>query len=78
MDLNLNDHLNFDHLFLYERTCRICGKTKNLIDEFYRTRKDRGPVSSSFSYECKECTIKRISKSRKFKEKPLVWEYPDW
>lgn len=76
--MDIEDHLNFNHLFLYERTCRICGQNKNLIDEFYRTRKDRGPVSSSFSYECKECTKNRIISSRKkniIKEK---WEYPDW
>jgi hypothetical protein len=76
--MDLDDHLNFNHLFLYERKCRSCDITKNLIAEFYRTRKDRGPVSSSFSYECKECTKKRINKSRKkciFKDK---WEYPDW
>lgn len=75
--MDLNDHLNFDHLFLYERKCRICGQTKNLIDCFYRTRKDRGPVSSSFSYECKECTKNRVISNRKvvYKEK---WEYPDW
>lgn len=76
--MDLNDHLNFDHLFLYERKCRVCSQTKNLINDFYRTRKDRGHVSSSFSYECKECTKNRIISSRKklfFKEK---WEYPDW
>ena len=27
-----------------ENKCRACGETKNLIDGFYRTRKDRGPV----------------------------------
>ena len=76
--MDLNDHLNFDHLFLYERKCRSCGKTKNLIDEFYRIRKDRGPVSSSFSYECKECTKKRIINSRKQEIINIIWEYPDW
>jgi hypothetical protein len=76
--MNLDDHLNFDHLFLYERKCRSCGQTKNLIDEFYRTRKDRGPVSSSFSYECKECTKTRIIKTRKYPIYKFKWEYPDW
>ena len=76
--MDLEDHLNFDHLFLYERKCRSCGQTKNLIGEFYRTRKDRGPVSSSFSYECKECTKKRVISSRKREIKPVKWEYPDW
>jgi hypothetical protein len=76
--MNLDDHLNFDHLFLYERKCRVCNQTKNLIGEFYRTRKDRGPVSSSFSYECKVCTKKRITISRKIGIPQVKWEYPDW
>jgi hypothetical protein len=76
--MDLNDHLNFDHLFLYERKCRSCEQTKNLIGEFYRTRKDRGPVASSFSYECKECTKKRIIKSRKNSLPKVEWSYPDW
>lgn len=76
--MDLDSHLNFEHLFLYDRKCRACGQTKNLIDEFYRIRKDRGPVSSSFSYECKECTKKRISKNRKSKNLFSKWEYPDW
>jgi predicted nucleic acid-binding Zn ribbon protein len=76
--MNLDDNLNLDHLFLYERRCKKCGLTKNLIDEFYRTRKDRGPVSSSFSYECKNCTKKRIIGSRKDTPSVKMWEYPDW
>jgi len=76
--MDLEDHLNFNHLFLCERKCRDCGQTKNLIGEFYRTRKDRGFVSSSFSYECKECTKKRINKSRKKIKLKDKWEYPDW
>jgi hypothetical protein len=76
--MDLEDHLNFDHLFLYERTCRVCNQTKNLIGEFYRSRKDRGPVSSSFSYECKECTKKRVINSRKKRIPKTKWEYPDW
>jgi hypothetical protein len=76
--MDLEDHLNFDHLFLYERKCKSCGQIKNLIGEFYRTRKDRGPVSSSFSYECKECTKKRIIKSRKNALIKTEWGYPDW
>ena len=51
---------------------------KNLIDSFYRTRKDRGTVASSYSYECKECTIKRVTFERKKKNTYLNWEYPDW
>ena len=30
------------------------------------------PVAASYSYECKECTKKRVKKSNN------TWEYPDW
>ena len=60
--MDLDDQLKLGHLLLFERKCRVCGATKNLIDGFYRTRKDRGPVASSYSYECKECTKKRVKK----------------
>ena len=76
--MDLNNHLSFEHLFLYERKCRNCKQTKNLIDGFYRTRKDRGPVSSSFSYECKECTKNRVINTRKNIKPITKWEYPDW
>jgi len=61
-----------------DRQCRSCGEIKNLVDEFYRTRKNRGPVASSYSYECKDCTVKRIVNSRKKLVKVAEWEYPDW
>ena len=73
--MDLDDQLKLGHLLLFERKCRVCGATKNLIDGFYRTRKDRGPVASSYSYECKECTIKRILATKKSDNR---WEYPDW
>jgi predicted nucleic acid-binding Zn ribbon protein len=70
--MDLDNQLKFGHLLLYERECRICGEIKNLVDGFYRTRKDRGPVAASYSYECKECTKKRVKKHSN------IWEYPDW
>jgi len=74
--MDFDGQINLGHLLLTERKCRICGEMKNLVDGFYRTRKDRGPVASSFSYECKECTIKRIRERRKG---PYIdWSYPDW
>jgi len=76
--MNLDDQLKLGHLLLYERKCRICGKTKNLVDGFYRTRKDRGPVASSYSYECKECTKKRMIVSKMTNAVFNKWEYPDW
>jgi hypothetical protein len=76
--MDLDKQIKLGHLLLSDRKCRICGEMKNLIDGFYRTRKDRGPVASSYSYECKECTVKRIVRNRK---KVLLYnecEYPDW
>jgi hypothetical protein len=76
--MEIDKQLKLGHLLLTDRKCRICGEIKDLIDGFYRTRKDRGPVASSYSYECKECTVKRVINSRK---NPLTlekWEYPDW
>ena len=62
-------------LFLHERKCRVCGKTYNLTEGFYLTRKNRGEVQSSYSYECKSCTIHRVKTKRK-SNKPDI--YPDW
>ena len=80
----MNDFDSFDrqiklnHLLLNDRKCRTCGQIKNLIDGFYRTRKSRGPVASSYSYECKDCTIKRVVVSRMTSRVLDKWEYPDW
>jgi len=77
--MDLDKQIRLGHLLLSDRKCRVCGKEKNLIDEFYRTRKDRGPVASSYSYECKECTVKRVSKLKNCKNKiNSEWQYPDW
>ena len=76
--MELDKQIKLGHLLLSERRCRICGEEKNLIEGFYRTRKDRGPVASSYSYECKVCTVKRIVDTRK-KGLPFPeWTYPDW
>ena len=76
--MDFDKQLKFGHLLLVDRKCRTCGEMKNLIDGFYRTRKDRGAVSSSYSYECKECYIKRIKKNRKKIIPRSEWQYPDW
>ena len=76
--MELDKQINLGHLLLVDRRCRVCGETKNLIDGFYRTRKKRGAVASSYSYECKDCTIKRIVSTRKTPIKKIEWEYPDW
>jgi len=78
--MELDGQIKLGHLLLTDRKCRVCGETKNLVEDFYRTRKDRGPVASSYSYECKECTIKRIQNSReKYNPVPRIVDvYPDW
>jgi hypothetical protein len=78
--MDLDKQIKFGHLLLVDRECRVCGEVKNLMDSFYRTRKDRGPVASSYSYECKDCTIKRIKSSKKTKPaiSPIDYQYPDW
>ena len=58
--MELDSQIRLGHLLLSDRVCRVCGEEKNLIEGFYRTRKNRGPVASSFSYECKICTVRRI------------------
>jgi len=77
--MDLDKQIRLSHLLLNDRKCRVCGEEKNLIDGFYRTRKDRGPVASSFSYECKECTVIRITESKKKQISSFTeWQYPDW
>ena len=46
------------------------------VDDFYKTRKDRGNVPSAYAYECKRCSIKRVSEGRRKREKVDI--YPDW
>ncbi len=76
--MELDKQIKLGHLLLSERVCRVCKEEKNLIDGFYRTRRKRGSVPSSYSYECKVCTIRRILEGRK-KLNPFVdWSYPDW
>ena len=76
--MELDKQIKLGHLLLTDRKCKVCGETKNLVESFYRTRKDRGAVASSYSYECKECTKKRIIVN-KMKNKVFDrWEYPDW
>lgn len=76
--MELDKQIKLGHLLLVDRECRVCGEVKNLIDGFYRTRKNRGPVASSYAYECKECTIDRVIKNKKINAAKIIWEYPDW
>ncbi len=75
--MEIDEQVSLGHLLLQERKCKKCGEIKNLIDGFYRTRKDRKTLPSSYSYECKVCTIRRIVSTRK-KSDTVEWTYPDW
>ena len=80
--MELDSQIRLGHLLLSDRKCRVCGDTKNLIDGFYLIRKDRGTLASSYSYECKVCTVRRIVSSRKKNRPrplpPYLADYPDW
>ena len=73
--MNIEDQFSLDHLIFTERKCRTCGVIKELMNDFYKIRKNR-TTPSAYSYECKDCTKKRILKSRKTDSQR--WEYPDW
>lgn len=75
--MDLDDQFEIEHLFLSERKCRTCNIRKNLIGGFYKIKKNN-TLSSSYSYECKDCMVKRVQKSRKKKVYSVEWEYPDW
>ena len=62
--MDLDEQLELAHLLLQERKCRVCGQEKNLIDGYYRTRKNVR-LASSYSYECKECTVKRFCENNR-------------
>ena len=65
--MDFDEQLELGHLLLNDRKCKSCGKIKNLVDDFYRTRKDRGAVLSSYSYICKNCFIEYVKEKRKDK-----------
>ena len=80
--MEIDDEFELGHLYLSERKCRTCNKMKDLMNDFYRTHKDRGDSPSAYSYECKDCTIKRVTESRKTKKNKPDIPYcpvpPDW
>ena len=78
MDFDFDDQVDLEHILFFDRKCRVCGKVKNLMNDFYLTRKNKSVFPSAYSYECKSCTVKRIKGSRNTKLKRLEWEYPDW
>ena len=76
--MEFDKQIKLGHLLLADRKCRVCGEVKNLIEDYYLTRKDRKTLPSAYSYECKECTIKRVVANRMTNRVFNKWEYPDW
>ena len=58
--MDIDEQFSNAHLLLETRVCRVCHKEKNLVDEYYLSRKDP-TLPSSYSYECKECVVKRTT-----------------
>ena len=83
--MDLEQQFDLEHLLFKERVCRSCGRSKDLLNDYYLIRKGRSRLASSYSYECKLCTIERVVKTRKSKKKdrprplpPYIADYPDW
>jgi len=76
--MDLGDQFSLEHLLFKERVCRTCGQKKDLLTEFYLTRKSKKGHPSAYAYECKSCTIVRVVTSRMTSAVLDKWEYPDW
>jgi hypothetical protein len=77
--MSFEEELELDNLLFKERKCRTCKIKKDLLNDFYLTRKNRKGFPSAYSYECKECTVNRIINSRKKQsQKAIDYQYPDW
>jgi len=76
--MDIGEQFSLEHLLFKERRCRTCGESKDLISEFYLTRKTKKGHPSAYAYECKDCTVKRVMASRKKRDPFSDWGYPDW
>ena len=77
--MSFEEGLELDNLLFKERKCRVCKIKKDLLNDFYLTRKNKKGFPSAYSYECKECTVDRIINSRKKQsQKSIDCQYPDW
>ena len=74
--MDLDDQLSLGPLFLTDRKCKTCGKIKNLVDGFYKKRPGFNP--SSYSYECKSCSVERVIKRRNNRDRTSESYYPNW
>lgn len=75
--MDIGDQFCLEHLLFRERKCRCCGEMKDLLEDFYLIKKSKKYLPSSYSYECKDCSVKRVLSSR-VKKISNTWEYPDW
>ena len=75
--MDLDEQFGLEHLLFRERRCRVCGRDKDLMNDFYLIIKNKRGNPSGYSYECKVCTVERVVKNRKNKQ---AWHesYPDW
>ena len=72
--MELDDQISTAHLLLETRVCRVCKKDKNLLEDYYLSRK--APTKkSSYSYECKECTVKRTVEYNKVNSTSVRSQY---
>ena len=76
--MDLGDQFSLEHLLFKESVCRSCGEKKDLISDFYLTRKSKKGHPSAYAYECKDCTVKRVMNTRKKRDPFADWGYPDW
>ena len=77
--MSFEEELELDNLLFKERKCRVCKIKKDILNDFYLTRKNKKGFPSAYSYECKECTVDRIINSRKKQsQKSIDCQYPDW
>jgi len=75
--MDLDEQFGLEHLLFRERTCRVCGRDKDLMNDFYLIRKNKRGNPSGYSYECKLCTVERVVRNRK-KKRTVEENYPDW
>ena len=72
--MELDDQITTAHLMMETRECRVCGDNKNLLADFYLSRKDP-TKKSSYAYECKDCTIKRTVQYNKDNSETVRSQY---
>tara|TARA_B100000900_G_scaffold402551_1_gene408530 strand:+ start:1078 stop:1305 length:228 start_codon:yes stop_codon:yes gene_type:complete len=75
--MDFDEQVDLEHLLFLDRRCKTCGEVKNLLEDYYQTRKNKGSLPSSYSYECKDCMKSRVIRNRK-KNTPVHEMYPDW